>query len=79
MTQDDIIQLALEHFGAVLKPSDLEVQLAVFAVAAERKACAIACEEISESWYRHDKVTGGRAAQDCAEAIRARGKQEQPR
>ena len=35
MNHDDIIQLALEHFGAVLKPSDLEVKLAVLAVAAE--------------------------------------------
>jgi hypothetical protein len=40
MNRDDIIQLALEHFGAVLKPSDLEVKLAVLAVAAEREACA---------------------------------------
>ena len=79
MNDKDIIQLALEHFGAVLKPSNFEVKLAALAVAAERKACAIACEKISESWYRHDKVTGGRAAQDCAEAIWERGEQEQPR
>ena len=73
MTRDDIIRMALEHFGAVLQPSDLEVKLAALAVAAERKACAIACEKISDSLYWHDKVTEGRAAQDCAEAIWARG------
>ena len=73
MNRDDIIKLALEHFGAVLKPSDLEVKLAALAVAAERKACAIACEKISESLYKHDNVTEGLAAQDCAEAIWARG------
>jgi hypothetical protein len=73
MNENDIIRMALEHFGAVLKPSDLEVKLAALAVAAERKACAIACEKISESLYRHDNVTEGRAAQDCADAIRARG------
>jgi hypothetical protein len=75
MNENDIIRMALEHFGAVLKPSDLEVKLAALAVAAERKACAIACEKISESLYRHDNVTEGRAAQDCADAIRARGEQ----
>ena len=49
MTRDDIIQLALEHFGAVLKPSDLEVKLAVLAVATEREACAKLCEEQADS------------------------------
>ena len=73
MTRDDIIRLAREHFGAILKPSDLEVKLAVLAVAAERKACVIACEKISESLYSYDNITEGRAAQDCANAIRARG------
>ena len=35
LKSEDIIRLALEHFGAVLKPSDLEVRLAVL-VAAEK-------------------------------------------
>ena len=43
------------------------------AVKAERKACVIACEKISESLYSYDNITEGRAAQDCANAIRARG------
>jgi len=42
------------------------------AVKAERKACVIACEKISESLYSYDNITEGRAAQDCANAIRAR-------
>ena len=37
MTCDDIIRMALEHFGAVLQPSDMEVKLAMLAVAAERE------------------------------------------
>jgi hypothetical protein len=71
MTRDDIIQLALEHFGAVLKPSDLEVQLAVLAVAAEREACAKVCENIFQTTPLY--TTYAQAAQDCAEAIWARG------
>ena len=43
------------------------------AVKAERKACVIACEKISESLYSYDNIAEGRAAQDCAAAIRARG------
>lgn len=42
------------------------------AVLAEREACEIACEQISESLYKYDNETEARAAQDCAEAIRAR-------
>ena len=43
------------------------------AVKAEREACVIACEKISESLYSYDNIAEGRAAQDCAKAIRARG------
>ena len=69
MSRDDIIQLALEHFGAVLKPSDLEVQLAVLAVAAEREACAKVCDaRVIGDHNREDQE-----AKRCADAIRARG------
>jgi hypothetical protein len=71
MTRDDIIRLALEHFGAVLNPSDMEVKLAVLAVAAEREACALLCEETRFP----DSYTAIR----CAAAIRERSEQEQPR
>ena len=40
MTRDDIIRMALEHFGVVLKPSDLEVKLAALVAAAEREKVA---------------------------------------
>jgi len=40
MTRDDIIRMALEHFGAGLKPSDLEVKLAALVAAAEREKVA---------------------------------------
>ena len=71
MTREDVIRMALEHFGAVLKPSDLEVQLAVLAVAAEREACAKVCENIFQTTPLY--TIYAQAAQDCAEAIRARG------
>lgn len=80
MTQDDIIRMALEHFGAVLKPSDLEVKLAALVAAAEREACAKVCEEQIKSYmskqYTTDPLGGFRerfAAEQCAAAIRARG------
>ena len=80
MTRDDIIRMALEHFGAVLKPSDLEVRLAALAVAQEREACAKVCEEQIKSYmskkYTTDPLGGFRerfAAGQCAAAIRVRG------
>ena len=71
MNNDDIIRIALEHFGAVLKPSDLEVKLAALAVAKEREACAKVCEELFQTTSPY--TTYAEAAQDCAAAIRARG------
>ena len=65
MTRDDIIRMALEHFGAVLKSSDLEVKLAALAVAAEREACA----EVAESY----EPTCDTCPSGVANAIRARG------
>ena len=93
MTRDDIIQLALEHFGAVLKPSDFEVKLAVLAVTAEREACAKVCEEkqtYSMSIPCPDGISGccvnhfvparrEKTGTECAAAIRARNEQEKPR
>jgi hypothetical protein len=80
MNKEDVIRLALEHFGAVLKPSDLEVKLALLAVAQERETCAKVCEEQMKSYmskrYTTDPLGGFQerfAAERCAEAIRARG------
>lgn len=70
MTRDDIIRMALEHFGAVLQPSDLEVKLAALAVAKEREACAKACEsEAAKLGQSREALAIG----VCAAAIRARG------
>ncbi len=80
MNRDDIERMAVEAGGGTPEWDGIwelsEEALKRFyalAVAAERKACAIACEKISESLCRYDNVTEGRAAQDCAEAIWARG------
>jgi hypothetical protein len=67
MTRDDIIRMALEHFGAVLKPSDLEVKLAALAVAQEREACAKVCDELRDEDGFEPYGT------ECAAAIRVRG------
>ena len=69
MSDNDIIRMALEHFGAVLKPSDLEVKLAALAVAQEREACAKVCDaRVIGDHNREDQE-----AKRCAAAIRARG------
>jgi hypothetical protein len=76
MTRDDIIELALEHFGAVLKPSDLEVKLAMLAIAQEREACALLCDENGDKWADgNDEWRNGQATASyyCAIAIRERG------
>ena len=65
MNRDDIICMALERFGAVLKPSDLEVKLAALAVAEEREKCAKVCEENCFPDYY--------TAIRCAQEIRERG------
>jgi hypothetical protein len=81
MNDNDIIRMALKHFGAVLKPSDLEVKLAALAVAKEREACAKVCESLRDSFLSPRYATGQPmssirerfAAGRCAELIRARG------
>ena len=81
MTSDDIIRLALEHFGAVLKPSDLEVQLAVLAVAAEREAWAKENAELLQALQNlHQRCHWSDAPEEMdaakaviEKAIRARG------
>lgn len=66
MTRDDIIKLARDAgIGPVYGYESIE-RLVSFVAAAEREACAKVCEE----WGAWNNV-----AQDCAAAIRARGKQ----
>ena len=74
MTRDDIIRMALEHFGATFKSSDLEVKLAMLAVAAEREACAaIAEKELGNTAMLTSMPPKSSAAWNILFAIRARG------
>jgi chaperone required for assembly of F1-ATPase len=57
MTRDDIIRMALEHFGAVLKPSDLEYKLAALVAAAKEQ------QMIADGWRQCAK--GQRTTQYC--------------
>ena len=79
MTRDDILSMAKEA-GLTQKPfcrwggyADDLMRFAALVAEREREACVIACEKISESLYSYDNIAEGRAAQDCAKAIRARG------
>jgi hypothetical protein len=90
MTSDEIIRMALEA-GFVTDEADfiyppkpprrgigLEIErVIVLAAAAEREACAKACEAEGERFKHHP--SGRRDFSICAAAIRARGEQEQPR
>ena len=90
MTRDDIIRMAKEA-GLTLSSlcrwsaysNDLE-RFAALVAAAEREACAKICDETRYTGYVPAEDGGARqyydaAAEDCAEQIRARNEQEQPR
>jgi hypothetical protein len=70
MTRDDIIRMAREagfqeYLMRVYRAEEGVHHFAALVAAAEREACATACEEFySIEWI----------AQDCAAAIRARGR-----
>ena len=67
MTREDVIRMALEHFGAVLKPSDLEVKLAMLAVAAER-------EKVVAWMHSNSYATGhGDTTEDLLKELEALG------
>ena len=72
MTRDDIIRDGWRQCAEGQRTTQ-HCGLLDAAVKAEREACVIACEKISESLYSYDNIAEGRAAQDCAKAIRARG------
>ena len=81
MTRDDIIRMALKHFGAVLQPSDLEVKLAALVAAAEREACAKENAELLQALQNlHQRCHWADAPEEMdaakaviEKAIRARG------
>jgi len=66
MTQEDIIRMA-EEAGKHLWPLETKflLRFAALVAAAEREACAKACEEVG--------VWPSLGPKDCAEAIRAKG------
>jgi hypothetical protein len=73
MNRDDIIRMAREvHNGVVFMPEEL-VRFAKLVAAAERETCAKMCEgevlgPIEPDWNM--------ACEECAAAIRARGRNE---
>jgi hypothetical protein len=88
MTRDDIIRMAKEagwHDGllAVTFTVPLLERFAALVAAAEREACAKVCDEKYEAVPKSDpyaeadgdysELIYAGAAQDCADAIRARG------
>jgi hypothetical protein len=75
MTRDDIIRMAREAgWTEYSLKHPVEVrrleQFASLVAAAEREACAEACEETTASWTQH---IYNAACVDCAAAIRLRG------
>ena len=71
MNKDEIIELACQTFGGIIKKGERKNFLAFAKLVAEkeREACAKVCDGYSDG--RHANM-----ADLCAEAIRARGEQE---
>jgi hypothetical protein len=68
MTQDEIIEMAIENTinGLNFNQEGL-VRFAKLVAAKEREACAKVCDSFCQSWLE--------GAEECADAIRARGEQ----
>jgi hypothetical protein len=77
MTRDDIERMAKNEYGIYAFTAESLAQFAALVTAAEREACAKACEAEGERFKHHP--SGRRDFSICAAAIRARGEQEQPR
>jgi hypothetical protein len=77
MTNEDIIRLAIEHTINGLKfNEDGLLRFANLVAQHEREACAKLCFEMWEKWMDADPSERDnlpRDAEDCANAIRARG------
>ena len=71
MTKEEIIELACQTFGGIIKKGERKNFLAFAKLVAEkeREACAKVCDGYSDG--RHANM-----ADLCAKAIRARGEQE---
>ena len=75
MNREDIVRMAkeagMESFNICVELDDF----AALVASAEREACAKLCDSYYESWINiHGRYEFmGEGAQECAEAIRARG------
>ncbi len=68
MTKDDIQRMAQE--AGIVVTGEAVWKLCQMVIAAEREACARACEANDEIW---PDIEWGNACHACAEDIRARG------
>lgn len=85
MNRDDVIRMAREaeiidfrdeaDDPHVAQMVDFLMRFAALVAAAERDACAIACEVHAASVINDGKHPAWAIAKECAEAIRARGRQ----
>ena len=79
MTKDEIIELACQTFGGIIKKGERKNFLAFAKLVAEheREACAEICDGFYLSWIdiqgRYEFM--GEGASECAGAIRARGQE----
>ena len=70
MTKDEIIELACQTFGGIIKKGERKNFLAFAKLVAEkeREACANVCDDELKEWGIFDSDVG-----DVSKAIRARG------
>jgi hypothetical protein len=71
MTQEDIIRMARNEYGIYAFTAESLAEFAIIIAAAEREACAKACEELLSMVSTGDEHMDG--VTDCIVAIRARG------
>ena len=79
MTKDEIIEMACQAFGGVIKKEERDnfIIFAKLVAEKEREACAEICDGFYLSWIdiqgRYEFM--GEGASECAGAIRARGQE----
>ena len=77
MTQDEVIELACQTFGGVIKKEERDnfIAFAKLVAEKEREACAKVCDDKVDAEYATGKVDHNEMGwtQSCAIAIRARG------
>lgn len=79
MTRDEMIRMAREA-GCVIRNGHAYAehvgsidQILIRFAAAEREACARVCDIVADQAAQEDALWGITAAENCADAIRARG------